>query len=407
MAVKKLIPCSIYDIRGIQEWLDELALQGLFLEEVSPRFDRAEFAPGDPAPVRYRLDPIVKNGEANEEHKELYAQMGWTYVGQAGRSFHIFSCGDPTAPELYSDPQSLALAMDSLVRRNIRNNLLVALVALFLLPVCILVFPSPAYSLRNLLLWEHPQEVFLTALYLALMIICLPMMALEVRRLQKLRNNLAQGLPIKAGRRWNRPPWYVTWLLIFVPIQFIPRLLFPSIGWEVQGLDEAVLSHPWPTIVQTEGAGPRPLAPSPAPYSHGYAEINDSWFAPIQEYVSTDWETRPSDGLWTGVRYVQARSPKIAELIYRLERDKEVRYHEKALTYPNANRITEVQPFQSWDWSGLDKAELARYHRRGQDVWTLLLLRGNDVLMLEYSGFAQPEDCLPLFLEALDKEVTP
>lgn len=107
------------------------------------------------------------------------------------------------------------------------------------------------------------------------------------------------------------------------------------------------------------------------------------------------------------MRYVQARSPKIAELIYRLERDKEVRYHEKALTYPNANRITEVQPFQSWDWSGLDKAELARYHRRGQDVWTLLLLRGNDVLMLEYSGFAQPEDCLPLFLEALDKEVTP
>lgn len=31
MTVKKPVPCSVYDIPGMQEWLDEMALQGLFL----------------------------------------------------------------------------------------------------------------------------------------------------------------------------------------------------------------------------------------------------------------------------------------------------------------------------------------------------------------------------------------
>ena len=32
MMVKKAIPCSLLDIQGVQEWLDEMVLQGLFLE---------------------------------------------------------------------------------------------------------------------------------------------------------------------------------------------------------------------------------------------------------------------------------------------------------------------------------------------------------------------------------------
>ena len=39
MTVNKPVPCSIDDIRGIQEWLDEMALQGLFLVEFNRRFD--------------------------------------------------------------------------------------------------------------------------------------------------------------------------------------------------------------------------------------------------------------------------------------------------------------------------------------------------------------------------------
>lgn len=403
MAVKKPVPCSIYDIRGIQEWLDEMARNGLFLAEVNSHLDRAVFETGDPAPVRYRLDPLNKDSEKNEERKELYVQMGWTYVTQIGCSFNLYSCDDPSAPELYSDPQSLALALDNWVRRGIRNSLLVGLFAIAVLLLTF--FLPPGRALQNLLLWEDLADLVEDCFYIVFIIVYIPLLVLDIRRMLKIRSTLAQGLPLKAKKRWNRPPFLAWYLPLMLVLIFLPDILFPSVGWEVQGLDEAVLSHPWPTAAQLEAVGPAPLTEEPE--MDGYVRVNDSPFAPVQEYVSVEYYLPSLGGYWTGVRYVQARSPKIAALIYRLERNKEVRYYEKAPSYPNNNRITELQPFQPWHWPGLDRAELARYHRHGQDVWTLLLLREADVLMVEYSGRAQPEDCLPLFLDALDKEVTP
>ena len=56
--VKKPLPCSIFEIQGLQDWLDGMALQGLFLERLSYHNDRAFFRRGAPRPVRYRLDPV-------------------------------------------------------------------------------------------------------------------------------------------------------------------------------------------------------------------------------------------------------------------------------------------------------------------------------------------------------------
>ena len=49
MTVKKNIPCSFYDIPSLESWLDEMALQGLFLKNFSRQFDWAVFEVGDPA----------------------------------------------------------------------------------------------------------------------------------------------------------------------------------------------------------------------------------------------------------------------------------------------------------------------------------------------------------------------
>ena len=193
MSVKIPVPCSIYDIRGVEEWLDEMALKGLFLKEVNSRFDRAVFELRDPAPVRYRLDPITRKGKEDDEHLALYAQMGWNYVDRVARWYYIFSCADPDAPELYTDPQSLALAMSSLVRRDFRNHVLLAL-ALFAVIPFMLLFPTPGYIFHNLLLWERPRDVFFIASYPFLFVLCLPMLVLEYRRTRKIRDTLAQGV---------------------------------------------------------------------------------------------------------------------------------------------------------------------------------------------------------------------
>ena len=39
MFVKKVVPCSLYDIQGMQDWLDEMALQGLFFKEFAKHQD--------------------------------------------------------------------------------------------------------------------------------------------------------------------------------------------------------------------------------------------------------------------------------------------------------------------------------------------------------------------------------
>lgn len=401
MTVKKPVPCSLYDLRGIQEWLDEMALQGLFLKEVNRRFDRAEFEVGDPAPVRYRLDPVVRKGKENEEHVALYAQMGWNYVDRVYTWYDIFSCADPEAPELYSDYQSLALAMDGLVRRDLRNHVLLALSLLAVL-LLILFFPTPGHNFRNLLLWEQPEYVFDMVAYPIVLVLCLPLLVFEYRQTQKIRDTLAQGLPLKAGKRRKKLPWYVVWALTYLPIFLLPKLIFPDVGWDVCGLEERALAHPWPTAAQVEQVGAHPLTEEPV--MDGYIRYNDSPFAPVQEEVHRYRAASPNylSDLSVTIRYIRAGSPKIARWLYQMERDQEFKRLEDRQSTRYTYQITNLTPFAPRDWPGLDRLEVTRYKERGEDSWTFTLLRGNDVLLVDYTGSVQWEDCLPLFLEALD-----
>lgn len=399
MTVKKPMPCSLYDIEGIQNWLDELARQGLFLDRVAFHNDRFIFRVGEPGPVRYRLDPIAP-GYNYGERKELYAQAGWEFVDTITSLYCVYSCADPSVPELYTDPQSLSCAVRGLFRRLLRKNGLFFLVLAFF-AACIL-FVEREEFIRNLLLGERPLQPLTGVLLVVSLVLAAISEGLYLKRQWTVCRTLEQGLPLKAGRRWNRP-YYLAWFIpVYILVSISSKLALNYSTETLYTYDAALLSHPWPTAAQIEQ-----IDPGQSPDVDGYLVKNSSHFAPVQEYVSADCRLPALGEYWTGVRCVQTRSPEIAAMIYRLERDKEVRYYEKALSYPNNNRITELQPFQPWNWPGLDRAELARYHRRGQDVWTVLLLRGTDVLMVEYDGRAQPEDCIGLFLEVLDKEATP
>lgn len=410
MTIEKPVPCSIYDIPGMQEWLDEMALQGLFLEKFNHRCDRAVFRQGGPAPVRYRLDPAGKNTKKDREREELYTQMGWKYVGRLSRLFHVYSCDNPSAPELYSDTQSLALALENVTRRRIRANLLISLAAI-LLPV-IRFLLNPYRSLKNILLWENPRSLAVDLTYLSVMVILLPLLAIESRMYLKAKDTLAQGLPLKAKKRHVPLPWYVVWACIYLPIYILPKLLFPSVGWDVCGLEDFTPSRAWPTMAQTEALGPRPLEMEP--YAHGYVQTNDSYFAPVQEYISTDWEVRfPSDtaprsyDYWSGVRYVQASSPWASKLIFRLELwDASRTLNNWAKWTDHSFHITGSPVFIPQDWPGLDRLEVAEYQQMGRSCWTFAAWRGTDILVVNYLGYARWEDCLPLFLEALDGEET-
>ncbi|NBI66186.1 DUF2812 domain-containing protein [Pseudoflavonifractor sp. 60] len=109
-------PVSLYDIPGLEHWLEEQANAGLFPIQVTgdfTRFRRDEHAPG----TRFRLE--VSNGRelAEPERLELYCQSGWEYAGRVGKVYFLFYTADPRAPELHTDPVTRGISLEWLTGR--------------------------------------------------------------------------------------------------------------------------------------------------------------------------------------------------------------------------------------------------------------------------------------------------
>ena len=120
--MKKLwLPYSLWDIQGIELWLNALAAKGYELKRFS-RFwsiGRVEFQPSEEAKhCRYRLEPIGKGTKELRERAANYRELGWRFVEQIGKLYAVYRCDDPEAPELYTDPESLGWAMKKLIRRQ-------------------------------------------------------------------------------------------------------------------------------------------------------------------------------------------------------------------------------------------------------------------------------------------------
>ena len=407
MTEKHWLPCSRYDIQGLQSWLDEMALQGKFFQRFSRLIESAQFVTDTPCRVRYRLDPVGKGKQ--EDLPDLYAQMGWALVDTLPRMYCVYSCQDPDAPELHSDPATLAYALNSTIQQQTRFwTAMTAASILFLGGVFSLIGKR---LLEELILMEQPRDLFQFAFSLAVFVIVTIRPIREIRQLVKVRRTLAP----KAGRRWNRARDLKVYFCITVPLLLVLYFAIPSYRPQVCGLGEAPLSHTWPTLAQLEAAGPRPLEEEPE--VDGYLKRSHSWLVPVQEFQSMDWSrtvrTDPGElieiprpyPLQVYIQYDRARSPGTARLVYQLRRDREVRQLNAALSYNNPlSRVSDLQPFQTREYPGLDALETVRFRRGGQERWLFTALRGNDILVVEYAGPTALEDCLPLFLETLGKE---
>ncbi len=398
MTIKKPTPCSIYDMEGLQNWLDEMALQGLFLERISFHNDRFIFRTGKPRTVRYRLDPIVP-GYNYDERRELYAQVGWEFADTVTSLYCVYFCADPTVPELYTDPQSLSCAVKQLFRRLLRKDGLFFLVLAFL-TVCLL-FVERKEFVRNLLLGERPLQPLVCMLLVASLFLAAIWEGLYLKRLWSVCRTLEQGLPLKAGRRWNRPRYLAWFIPLYILISLFSKLAINYSAETLYTYSAALLAHPWPTAVQLEQ-----VDPGQSLNVDGYLVKNSSRLAPVQELASLNQLDSSPCPFYTTIRYVRAVSPGAARRIYRLERDERATKLDQWQTrtyYPS--RITSLEPLSPRDWPGLDRLEVAQFVSGGQEGWTFAALRGNDVLLVSCTNSAPWEDCLPLFLEALDKEV--
>ena len=97
--VRKILPVSPCDIRGLEAWLEEQANAGLFPVSIG---SWAVFTTDSVPGTRFRLEPYDRGRTApTEEQRELYRRAGWSYaLNVAPAGCWLFYTADPAAVEL-------------------------------------------------------------------------------------------------------------------------------------------------------------------------------------------------------------------------------------------------------------------------------------------------------------------
>lgn len=197
--VYKILPVSLFDIPGLEQWLEEAANLGLFPTHLG---SYAAFTKGGVPGTRYRLEPWGKMGtEPTPEQLELYHSAGWEYAFSIARTYFLFYTTDPNAPELYSDLATRGQSLDRLARRIKKaraSRLFIPAIALAMLAMLVSFAvrydaqPDPWAGLPLLLLYlTNPMLLF----FLIIMCFQTPRDFQDYRTLLDTHLALKNGLP--------------------------------------------------------------------------------------------------------------------------------------------------------------------------------------------------------------------
>ena len=372
--VYKLIPVDFVDVDRFEGWAEDMARRGLYLHHLTP-FLFAAFQRGEPAPVRYRLEP--RGSFWSRESQNYCRSLGWEFVFHVGRWFDLYRNDDPEAPELHTDPVVHSYALDR-VSRSLRI-LTAVLVLCFVGELAALLLPY--------LLSDTPVRLLLnasgiTALSVLVLFLVLGMEFRSLGSFFRLRRRLREGI-VPGRQSWRSSArWYFGLLLfdlVLLAALIATPLVMRSVEWEGE---LATAERPFPILELRELEGDPALEAVPSPItleifgydSHNYVRRNWSLLAPGQYEVdqrltgSGDYEPR-LDMLWYRLSLPCLASPLLDDLITRYS---DLRYA------PEHYTVTEPE------LPGFDRAVLVQDNRwPGQE---LFLQAGNVVIYLDYSG---------------------
>ena len=104
----RLLPCSQYENEVMESWLEDLALQGLVLENIVCGV--AILKKQQPQKLRYRLSiipaekwDVYEDVSGEEKLVEICEAAGWKFICKRGL-FGIFATADETVEELHTEP---------------------------------------------------------------------------------------------------------------------------------------------------------------------------------------------------------------------------------------------------------------------------------------------------------------
>lgn len=196
----RLPPCPEYDIEGMESWLSDMAADGLHLSRDGFFAGFAIFEKGEPCVTRYRLDAAPKkagffadNAGPDADTVSLSASYGWEYVTAYGQ-FLFYRTSDPNAPELHTDPQVQAIAINQ-IRRRERGS--VAANILWLVWPLIFLKGAWIVAMMDIGTW------FVLSALALLFWSCASAVARAVH-FRRLRHRLLRGATLDHHKKWRR-----------------------------------------------------------------------------------------------------------------------------------------------------------------------------------------------------------
>lgn len=254
MNVCKITPVSVYDVRGLESWLEDMARRGLFLKRLRPAF--STFQRGPAQPFRYRVEPCrrIMDDTPPQAMLDLYQDFGWHFVCDANSELLVFSTQDPEAPEPHSDPELQGALWKKLYRSKRRGFLFilaVTLALLVLLPVFLFGKGAPTLTLLT-------TTAPILIVYLVFFLVTLPGYWAEAQRLGLIVKQLEEGVPLDhrsayPRRRWSEIATLVTTLVLFAAVITVQNIL-PLTGGGVRPLED-LTAFPALSLAEVEGEG--------------------------------------------------------------------------------------------------------------------------------------------------------
>lgn len=224
---RTLRPLELWNPGAIEKWLEDEAAKGWRLEDCGRVL--ATFRAMEPGIYRVRLRPQrPETPEACRERGEICREMGWdctaVITGDDDYDCEVFYCGDPSAPELDTDPVARSWAWEKPLRRSWRTAWVVLGLLAALLAALLLGAPRPAldFLLNENLSW------LLWLCFLGVV------MLRRLWYLRRMRRQLAAGLAPDPGN-WRRDRrWQQTVVVLLLVCWMLPLVGGMLPLWEAE-----------------------------------------------------------------------------------------------------------------------------------------------------------------------------
>ncbi len=249
----KLTPVSIYDIQGVESWLQDMALRGLHLVRFRPLF--STFQEGPAKRVRYRVEPYQPrlNGDAPAPLLELYRDSGWALADEAYQNrVLIFRSEDPNLPEPHTDPLLHAHALERWYRKEVRKFILriaLFLVWVFLMAALLIISTTP-------LLLMVTSSLPIAGLLALFWMLSFPAHWANLRELSRAIRRLEQGQELDRRSAYPRRSLFslvdFSVSLLLLILLFADSWIIPQVGGHRRPLTE-LDAFPLLSLAQVEG----------------------------------------------------------------------------------------------------------------------------------------------------------